>query len=259
MTKNAIITGASSGIGQGLARELARRGWSVAMLARRMELMEAERDRLRGEGHNAVAIPCDVSDRSSVEAAVREAQSALGGPCDLAIANAGVGIQGHAAKFDVDSAKRMIEVNVLGTMYLFAATIPSMVERRQGHFVGIASMAGYRGLPSASVYSASKAAMHSFLEASRIELAPFGIAVTTVNPGFIATAMTEKNRFPMPFLMTLDQALPIMVRGIEARKRIVEFPRPTSLLIHTARLLPYAVYQWVMKRQARFRSKAGKP
>lgn len=258
MTRNAIITGASSGIGLGLARELARRGWGVALAARRIEVMDAECASLKAEGHRAVAVPCDVSDRASVEAAVRAGESALGGPFDLAIANAGVGTPTHAAKFDAGAAETIIRVNVLGMMYLFAAVVPSMIERRSGHFVGVASIAGYRGLPTASTYSASKAAMHAFLEASRIELAPYKVAVTTVNPGFIATAMTAGNRFRMPFLMTVDEAVPRIVRGIEQRKRVVEFPRSMSLLMHAARLVPDAIYQRVTAPSARIRSKAGK-
>ena len=106
----------------------------------------------------------------------------------------------------------------------------------------IAMLAGLRGLPTSSVYSASKSAMQSFLEASRIELAPYGVAVTTVNPGFVATPMTEKNRFRMPFLMGPDQAARIIARGLERRGRVVEFPLPMSLLMRMIRLLPDAVF-----------------
>ena len=238
MSKRAIITGASSGIGLALAQELTRRGWTVAMLARRAEMLQKEAAALPG----AVGIVCDVADSKAVERAVREAERGLGGPMDLAIANAGVGIQGHASRFNLANAEEMFRVNVLGTMYLFAAVIPSMVERRSGQFAGIASIAGLRGLPSSSVYSSTKAAMQAFLEASRVELKPFGVAVTIVNPGFIATAMTEKNRFKMPFLMQADEAARIIVNGIERRKRVVEFPRPMSLLMRMTRLMPDALY-----------------
>jgi Short-chain dehydrogenases of various substrate specificities len=118
-----------------------------------------------------------------------------------------------------------------------------MVERRSGHFAGIASIAGLRGLPTSSVYSASKSAMQSFLEASRIELAPYGVSVTTVNPGFVATPMTEKNRFKMPFLMGPDEAARIIVRGLERRARVVEFPLAMSLAMRMVRLIPDALYE----------------
>lgn len=243
----AIITGASSGIGLELARELARRGYALALLARRTDLLE----QLARELPHAVAIGCDVTDATSVRDAVRRAESELGGPFDLAIANAGVSIPGHATKFKLDDAEQTIRVNVLGMMYLFDAVIPSMVERRAGRFVGVASVAGLRGLPAAGVYSASKAAMQAFLEASRVELAPYGVGVTTVNPGFVATPMTEKNRFRMPFLMTADRAARIIADGLERGKRVIEFPFGTSLFMRTARFLPGALYDRITAPMAR--------
>lgn len=245
MSKRAIITGASSGIGLALARELTRRGWAVAMLARRAELLEKEASALPG----AVGIACDVADSAAVQRAVREAETRLGGPIDLAIANAGVGIQGHATKFNLSEAELMFRVNVLGMMYLFAAVIPSMVERRTGQFAGVASIAGLRGLPSSAVYSASKAAMQAFLEASRIELAPHGVGVTIVNPGFIATPMTEKNRFKMPFLLQADESARIIADGIERRRRVVEFPLPMSLVMRVTRVIPDAIYDRLLRNR----------
>jgi NADP-dependent 3-hydroxy acid dehydrogenase YdfG len=130
-----LITGASSGIGEALARELTRRGHAVALLARRAELL----DKLASELQGSVAIVCDVGDAASVAAAVSEAEAKLGGPIDLAVANAGIGVPSHAAKFKIEDAERMVRVNVIGTMNLFAAVIPSMMERRAGRFAGVAS------------------------------------------------------------------------------------------------------------------------
>ena len=244
----ALITGASSGIGLELARELAKRGYALALLARRTDLLE----QLAGELPRAIAVGCDVADATAVRDAVRRAEGELGGAFDLAIANAGVSIPGHATKFKLEDAERIIRVNVLGMMYLFDAVIPSMVERGSGRFAGVASLAGLRGLPAAGAYSASKAAMQSFLEAARVELAPHGVGVTIVNPGFVATPMTEKNRF-RPFLMTADRAAKIIADGLERGRRVVEFPRPTSLLMRAIRLVPDAVYDRIMARTARRR------
>lgn len=238
--KRAIITGASSGIGLQLARELARRGYTLALLARRAELLDALRGEL-GPGH--IAIACDVADKSAVAEAVRSAQEQLGGAFDLAVANAGVSIPGHATKFKLDDAERVIQVNVLGMIYLFDAVIPAMVERGSGNFAGVASIAGLRGLPTAGPYSASKAAMQAFLEAARIELKPYGVAVTTINPGFVATPMTEKNRFRMPFIMQPERAARIIADGIERGKRLVEFPWQMGKLMRIVRLLPDALYE----------------
>ncbi len=240
--KRAIITGASSGIGLHLARELSRRGYALALLARRIDLLN---DLAHEIGSPAVAIACDVSDRASVRDAVQKAQQQLGGPFDLAVANAGVSIPGHATKFKIDEAEQIIRVNVLGMMYLFDAVIPAMVEQGTGQFVGVASVAGLRGLPTAGPYSASKAAMQAFLESSRIELKPYGVGVTIVNPGFVATAMTDKNRFRMPFLMQADKAARIIADGIDRRARVIEFPKRMSLLMRFVRLVPDALYDRV--------------
>lgn len=242
-SKVAIITGASSGVGFALAQELARRGWALSLLARRADLLDdAVRRCLPAR---AIAIACDVADPTAVRSAVARTVTELG-PVDLAIANAGVGIPSHATRYNIDDAERTIRVNVLGTMYLFASVVPSMIERRRGHFAGVASIAGLRGLPTSANYSASKAAMQAFLEASRVELAPFGVGVTIVNPGFIATPMTEKNRFRMPFLMNADEAAVVIADGLESGARVVEFPRPMSLLMRFTRLLPDAIYDRIM-------------
>lgn len=247
MSRNAIITGGSSGIGAALARELSRRGWSIALLARRADALDDVRRSLTTP---SLAIACDVTDAAAVVTAVQTVESQLGA-CDLAVANAGVGIPGHATKFKLDEATQTIRVNVIGMMNLFDAVIPGMVERRSGRFAGIASIAGLRGLPTAAAYSASKAAMQAFLEASRIELAPYNVGVTIVNPGFIATAMTEKNKFKMPFLLRADAAARVIANGLERGKRRVEFPRPMSLLMRTMRHVPDALYDRMTAPYAR--------
>ncbi len=240
--KRAIITGASSGIGLELARELSRRGWKLALLARRGDLLAALANELDAE-----AVVCDVTDKVAVRNAVQQ----LGGTFDLAVANAGVSIPGHATKFKLDEAEQVMRVNYLGMLYLFDAVIPAMVERGSGRFAGVASIAGLRGIPAAGPYSASKAAMQAFLEAARVELKPYGVGVTIVNPGFIATAMVAKNRFRMPFLMQPDRAARIIADGLERGKRVIEFPWQMSRIMRLARLLPDAVYDRVTAGAAR--------
>src|SRR5438093_2913246 len=232
--KRAIVTGASSGIGAEMAREFSRRGYEVALVARRADLL----DQLAKELPNATPIACDVTDSAAVHDAV-----ARNGPFDVAVANAGVGVTAWAAK-SVADAELMMRVNYFGMLYLFDAVIPSMMERKSGHFAGIASLAGLRGLPTASGYSASKAAMQAFLDSARAELAHFGIRVTTVNPGFIATAMTDKFTFKPPLMMHVDKAAKIIVNGIERGARIVEFPWPTSIAVRLSRMLP----AWMVDR-----------
>ena len=239
--QRALITGASSGIGAEMARELSRRGYALVLLARRADLLQ----QLASELPNAVAFPCDVTDAAAVRDAVARA-----GQVDLAIANAGLGITGWATK-TIAEIEQMMRVNYFGMVYLFDAVIPQMMERRSGRFAGIASLAGLRGLPTAAGYSASKAAMQAFLEAVRIELKKFNIGVTTVNPGFIATAMTQKNEFKMPFLMTADRAAKIIIDGIEHGRRVVEFPMTMSMLTRLARHMPNAIYDGILSRARR--------
>lgn len=245
--KRAIITGASSGIGQELARELARRGYMLALLARRADLL----DQLAAELPDTTAtIVCDVTDKECVRTAVRR----LGGVFDLAVANAGVSIAMHATNFKLDAAEEIMRVNYLGMLYLFDAVIPGMVERKRGRFVGVASIAGLRGIPAAAPYSASKAAMQTFLEAARVELKPYGVGVTIVNPGFVATPMTARHRFRMPFLMQPGDAARVIADGIEKGKRVVEFPWPMSRLARLLRALPDPLYDRVTARAGRRRT-----
>ncbi|MBV8519905.1 MAG: SDR family NAD(P)-dependent oxidoreductase [Acidobacteria bacterium] len=238
---NAVLTGASSGIGHALARELARRGYAVALLARREALLDALARDINARGGRALPIACDVTDRASVHDAVARAERDLG-PIDLAVANAGVSVPNSAATFSLADAELIMNVNYHGMLYLYDAVIRSMMERRTGTFAGVASLAGLRGLPGAGSYSASKAAMQNFLEAARVELRPYGVRVAIVNPGFVATPMTEKNRFRMPFLMNADDAALAIANGLAKGKRVIEFPRPMSLLVRLLRVLPDALF-----------------
>jgi short-subunit dehydrogenase len=249
--KRAIITGGSSGIGLALGRELASRGWSVALLARRVELVEEHARALRVLGVGAVGIGCDVADLAQVRSAVARARDALGGELDLAVANAGISVPTWAADFKIEDAERIIRVNVLGMFYLFDATVAAMVARGAGQFAGIASIAGLRGLPSGSVYSASKAAMQNFLEASRVELAPRGVGVTVVNPGWVRTPIIEKYRGAVPFVVSAERAARLIANGLERRARTVEFPLPISLAMRLVRVMPAALYDRALRPYSR--------
>lgn len=245
--KRAIVTGASSGIGEALTRELVRRGWAVAMLARRGELLK----RIAAEVPNTVALPCDVTDAAAVREAAAEGERRLGGAWHLAVANAGISVPTWATRFRLDDAERMMKVNVGGMFALFDAVVPSMIERGSGHFAGIASIAGLRGLPSASVYSASKAAMQAFLEASRVELRKSGVSVTIVNPGWVDTPIIAKYNGKVPFIVSAPKAARIIADGLERRKRVIEFPLQMSLVMRAVRLLPDALYDLILRPYSR--------
>lgn len=235
--QTAFITGASTGIGLSLARELARRGWRVALAARRTELLELEVAQLTAAGHTAMALTCDVADVDAVRAAVAQVAETWG-HIDLAIANAGLGDPTPIAQMQLADAEYIMRVNFMGMLHLFDAVRPAMLERQSGHFVGVASLAGFRGLPMSGVYSASKAAMQAFLESARIELRTHGITVTTVNPGFVKTPLTDRNTVAKPFMMSAERAAVIVANGLERRVPEVNFPLPTATAMRMLRLLP---------------------
>ena len=237
----AFITGASTGIGQALARELARRGYRVALAARRTALLDAEVAAIAAAGGQAMAVTCDVADEAAVQAAVALVESTWG-PIDLAIANAGLGDPTPIAQMAVADAEYIMRVNFLGMIYLFGAVRPSMLARKSGHFVGVASLAGFRGLPMSGIYSASKAAMQAFLEAARVELKDHGITVSTVNPGFVKTPLTDRNTVQKPFMISAEQAAVIVADGLQARHKEVNFPQPTATAMRLLRLAPNWLY-----------------
>lgn len=243
----AIITGASTGIGAALAVVLARRGYSVGLVARRGELLEEVAATVRAAGGTAAWAVADVTDRAAVESAFADLTTALG-PCDLLVANAGMGIPAPAVKAPVDKWIAMTRLNVEGVLYSVGAVLPGMIERKSGHIAVISSIASMRGLPGFGGYSASKAYVSNFAESLRVELKKRGIAVTTVQPGFIETPLTEKNTFTMPFLLKVDHAATIIADGLAAKKRVLTFPWQMKLVMGLVRLFPPALYDLVMAK-----------
>jgi short-subunit dehydrogenase len=236
------LIGASSGIGAALAAELHRRGARLVITARRAEQLTAIAGRL-----NATAVPADVTDPAAVVAAARTAERALGG-LDVVIWCAGYWKQFDAAAWDRAEFSRHVEVNLLGLSNVLAAVVPTMVAKRHGHLVGIASVAGYRGLPGAEAYGATKAAQINLLEGMRAALARHRIRVTTVCPGFVRTPMTEANTFPMPFLIEPEAAARSIANGLQRRQMEIVFPLPMALAMKVARILPVRVWAALSSR-----------
>lgn len=236
------IVGASSGIGAALAEELQRRGAFVAVSARRTErLTEVAGDRM-------VAVACDVTDPVSVDAAVVRVAAELG-PIDVVVWCAGLWEQFDSAQWDAGSFARHVEVNLLGLSTLLAATVPPFVARGKGHVVGVASVAGYRGLPGAEAYGATKAAQINLLEGMRAALHRDGVRVTTVCPGFVSTEMTEANDFPMPFIIGPGEAAARIADGLESGRSEIVFPRRMAVLMKAARLVPVGAWSWLVRRR----------
>jgi short-subunit dehydrogenase len=239
----AVVTGASSGIGRALAKVLAARGCRVGLVARRRDELESLAAEIAAGGGAAAVGVADVSDRGQTQSAFAEVAAALG-PADLLIANAGVGAPTRLNPMNIGAVEKMYRVNVLGVVYALEAVLPSMLQRGKGHVAAVSSLAAYKGLPGEMAYSSSKAAVNNFLEGLRIQLRDRGIAVTTVCPGFVKTPMTEVNKFKMPWLLEADEAARRIVRALERKRKVCNFPWQLSLLMKATAWLP----DWVVAR-----------
>ena len=235
-----FITGASSGIGEALAVYYAGKGATLGLAARRQDVLEALNQRL-GNGHACYAL--DVTDAPALHDAAGDFITRFGTP-DIVIANAGVSA-GTLSEYEEDLAvfRRVMDINVYGMAATFAPFIAAMKaaggERR---LVGIASVAGIRGLPGAEAYSASKAAAIAYLESLRLEMRPCGIRVVTIAPGYIATPMTAVNPYKMPFLLPADQAAARFAAAIERGTTYTVIPWPMGVVAKVLRALPDWLY-----------------
>ncbi len=257
------ISGASSGLGESLARELAARGCHLAIFARREQLLEKLRSDLVA-AHPSISVIAqtgDVRDRAQVHAGIREAEGRLGG-IDLLILNAGTGDSLSPEKFSAELVERITAVNYLGAIYGIEAALPAMLQRKSGTIVGVSSIGAVRGFPMAAPYCASKAALTSFLESLRLDLWGSGVRVITVSPGFIKTPLTDRNRFPMPFLVSSESAARRIVDGISRRKREIHFPRRLTIPLKILRCFPGFLFDWILSRTMRgkgYRKETGSP
>ena len=247
--KVVMITGASSGIGRGLALEIASRGANVGLLARRQELLNEIVREVSAHNVKAVSAIADVRDAKAVRAAADRFRKELG-PIDVLIANAGIGTTHHAIKLQPEHAADVIGINVLGAVNSVAAVAPEMVERGQGRLVAISSLAAYRGLAKSAAYCASKAALSSYFESVRIDLRHTGVGVTIIHPGFIKTDLTAGRGAKMPYLMELDYAVKKIVSAIEKEKKTYAFPWQLATIVRASMLMPPAMYDWIAERNS---------
>lgn len=243
-----FLTGASSGLGEALARHYASSGAVLGLAARRAGHLETLARSLPG---TCVAYPLDVADTAALASAARDFIARFGAP-DLVIANAGISV-GTSGEDAADAAKleRVLQVNVVGLAATLAAFAPAMRASGRGTLVGIASVAGFRGLPGAGAYSASKAAAITWLESLRIELSGSGVSVVTVCPGYIATPMTQVNRYRMPFLLDADEAARRIARAIAAKRRVAVIPWQMALASLALRAMPGWLFERLSARAPR--------
>lgn len=243
--RRVFITGASSGIGAALARFYAAQGAQLGLTGRDQARLQAVASSLAA---NCAIYVVDVRDAMAMQQAAQDFMTRYGAP-DIVIANAGVS-RGTLTEYaeDIPSFRAIMETNVLGLVHTFQPFMQTMLQAGSGSLVGIASVAGMRGLPGAGAYAASKAAAINYLESLRIELAGSGINVTTLCPGYIKTPMTDVNTHPMPFLIDADTAARHMGQIIASKKRYAVLPWQMALIGRLMKLLPAPVWDWAMKR-----------
>jgi len=247
-----FITGASSGIGEALAHEYAKRYSNdnaiIGVAARRSEHLQNLQKSLKEKFNvESVIYTLDVRDHHHLSAAAADFIQQYGTP-DVVIANAGVS-SGTLTEQQQDIAafQAVMDINVLGLVHTFQPFITAMRDAGKGHLVGIASVAGVRGLPGAGAYSASKAAAIAYLESLRVEMSHHNIAVTTIAPGYIRTPMTDINTYSMPFLMDADIAAGKFVNAIEKRRRFVVIPWQMGWVARLMRFIPPVLWDYLAK------------
>ena len=248
-----FLTGASSGIGEALARHYAARGATLGLVARRAQRLRELKASLPA---TAETYECDVRDLAALKGAAGDFIARHGVP-DLVIGNAGVSY-GTRTESEQDAAtfREILDINVIGLVHTFHPFVAPMRARGAGRLAGIASVAGFRGLPGAAAYSASKAAAIRYLEALRVELRGSGVGVTTICPGFIATPMTAKNPYPMPFILSTDDAARRIARAIDAGKGYAIIPWQMAIVGRILGVLPNAIFDRLMAGRGRKPPKA---
>ena len=244
-----MITGASSGIGEGLTLELSRRGAVVGLVARRAEVLTELVGKISSAGGKAVALVADVNDADELRTQADLLRHEYG-PIDVLIANAGIGALSPALDLRTEDVAAVFQVNVLGAVNSVAAVLPGMIARKQGQLVAISSLSAYRGLPKSAAYCASKAAVSSFFESLRIDLRNSGVDVTIIHPGFIKTPLTAGRQAKMPYMMELDTAVKRMVKAIEKRKKSYAFPWQLASIVRLGMVMPIFMYDWIAARNS---------
>lgn len=244
-----FITGASSGLGKALAQYYAAQGATLGLVARRSELL-AEVSASLPATHAIYS--ADVRDESAMQQAAEDFMRRYGAP-DIVIANAGVsnGTLSNQAS-DNQAFKAIFDINVLGLVHTFQPFLAAMQVNRNGAtIVGIASIAGVRGLPGAGAYSASKAAAINLLESMRVELKDAGIHVVTIAPGYIRTPMTDVNPYSMPFMLEAEDAAQRIANAIEKKRRFAIVPWQMGIIARIMRFIPAWLWDWLLRNAPR--------
>ena len=240
-----LITGAGSGLGRQLALTLAGEGTTIAAI----DLMAEPLAKLEAElpaGRSAWAV-ADVTDCPALRAAVSRLEGQLG-PVDLAIANAGIGMETSALAFRAEDVEALVRVNLIGVANTIDAVLPGMLERRRGHLAATSSLASFRGFPGLAGYCATKAGVNALLDALRPEVEPLGVAVTTICPGWVRTPLTADLEVPPPDMLDVDDAARRIVRALARRRRFYAFPGRSAFRARLLGILPCGLSDWLVRR-----------
>ena len=241
--EHVVITGASSGLGEALALELATHGARITLLARRQDQLNTVAESVRARGGDALAIATDVTVQKDLDKAIERAVAQFG-PVGILIANAGISPGMSALELDVPLIDNAMQLNFFGVVYAVNAVLPSMIERKSGLILAISSSAAFRGLPTMAPYCASKSAVSAWMESlrSELDLEETGVRIVTSHPGFIKTPMTENTESDMPFLVQAEDAARILVQGMVRGGSQINFPWPFIAMLKFAGRLPNRMY-----------------
>jgi short-subunit dehydrogenase len=243
--RHALVTGASSGIGRGLALALGQRGAHVVVVARRRDRLDELVREIEAAGGRAEALVLDVADGDATYEAVRAVDARL--PIDFLVANAGIGGVTPGKKLDWARVKSIFETNLVGAAATISGAVAGMVERGDGRVVAVASVAGFRGLPRFGAYSASKAGLITLCESLRIDLHGTGVSITTVCPGYVQTDLLTPGK-SHPFVVSVDDAVATILKAADARDAVCTFPAPIVAGMRAAQLMPRSLYEFVATR-----------
>lgn len=240
----AWVTGASSGIGREVAVQLAQAGWRVAVSARRREELES----LAAAHPGMIVAPLDITDAEAVAACVADIQAQSGRPIARAILNAGTYLRDTGRDFDAARFKAQVDVNLVGTANCLAALLPFMLAAKTGQIGVVSSLSGLAGLPAAVTYSSTKAALLSMCQSLKFDLDRAGVSISAVLPGFVKTPLTAKNKFPMPYLMEVEDGARAILKGLDAGRFLIAFPWQLAWQLRFLRILPAPLYFAILAR-----------
>lgn len=236
---NVWLIGASTGIGRALVKRIAPEVKHLYISSRSKDLLEEVKE--ENKTSSITVVPCDASDIDSLKSAHGTVTSEE--PLDILLFNAGIYNETDVLSFDLNDYLAQMDINYGGALRAVSLVLPAMIDRKSGHIMAVSSVAGYRALPNAASYGASKSALTYFMESMRMHVASKGVKITIINPGFVKTRLTDKNSFEMPFLLTTEEAADAIYNGAVKGRGEIHFPRKFSLILKFLGLLPEPWYR----------------